>query len=251
MTGYGPMLAKEFREFVRTWRIWALLGVFAFFGIVDPVISRFTPEILASVLGDQLPVQLPEPTHLDAAAQWTGDLTQLLMLVVLGIAAASIAGEVARGTHVLPLTKPLTRPAFVLAKVSCVVVMTAVAAAVGTGLGSVVTLLLFDGVDLLPLWTAVGVWFVLALVLIAVTVAAACAVSSTVAALGIGFGVHVLLGIAGMWGPARSYSPAGLADAVGRAAAGASVPVWPLVGGVVVAGAVLLLGLVVFRRREL
>ena len=49
MSGFGTMLAKELREIQHTWRIWVTLGTFAFFGIADPVIARFSPEILASV----------------------------------------------------------------------------------------------------------------------------------------------------------------------------------------------------------
>ncbi|HHW82465.1 MAG TPA: ABC transporter permease subunit [Actinomycetales bacterium] len=251
MRGFGPMLSKELREYTRTWRLWLLGGLFAFFGLVDPVISRFAPEILSTVLRDQVPIQLPDPTYLDAAVQWTSDLTQLLMLVVLGVAGAAVAGEVSAGNHVMPLTRPLSRDAFLLSKVVAVILAAALAAVVGTGLASLTTLALFDDVDLLPLWTAVLVWFVLALLLVAVTVAAASAISSTVAALGIGFGTYVLLGILGMWGPARSYSPAGLPAAIGDAAGGGEVALWPVLTGLVAVVVVLGLAVAIFRRREL
>nr|NLD40740.1 ABC transporter permease subunit [Actinomycetales bacterium] len=251
LDGFLPMLAKEFREFVRTWRIWLMAATFAFFALLDPLIARFAPEILATALGDGLVIQVPDPTYLDVAVQWSGDLAQLLMFVVLGLAAGSVAGEASSGTLVMPLTKPLSRRAFVLAKVTSTVAVSAVAVVLGTAVVSGSTLLLFEEVDLGPLWRSVGAWSVLALLLLAITMAASCAFSSTIAALGVGLGGYIVLGILGLWGPARSYTPAGLPEAVGTAASGGEVPLWPVLTGILAALVALVLALAIFRRREL
>lgn len=251
MTGFGPMLAKEFREFTRTWRIWLIAGTFAFFALTGPFIARFTPEILSTVIGDGLSLEVPAPTYLDAGVQWSSDLSQILMFVVLGLTAASVAGEVSAGTLVMPLTKPLDRTGFVLAKLVSVLTVTAAALVAGTTIVSGLTHLLFDDVGLGPVWSVALTWSVLALLLIGVTLVASCAFSSTIAALGVGLGGYVVLGILGLWGPARAYSPAGLSDAIGSAAVGEAVPMIPVLTGLVMALAVIALALAVFRAREL
>lgn len=252
MTGYLPMLGKEFTEIVRTWRCWLLGGAFVVFGIIDPVLARFTQQILASVIGDQLPIVVPPATYLDAWAQWTKDLSQLLMIVVLVIAAGTVAGEVNSQTAILPLTKPLSRAAFVLAKLTALTVSLSLAVAIGTALVCASTALLFDGVKFAPLWRAVAVWLVLAIFLIAVTMLASCLVNSTIAAFGIGFGGYLLLTIAGMWQPARAYSPAGLPEAVGQLATGHETAfVGALSTSLGATALLVVLAVLVFLRREL
>ena len=102
MKGFTTILRKEYAEFFRTWRVWAVGGAFVLFGLIDPVVAKFTNQILSSALGDT-PIELPDPTHLDAWAQWSKDLSQLLLIVVLVAAAGTVAGEVSSGTLIMPL----------------------------------------------------------------------------------------------------------------------------------------------------
>ena len=48
----------ELTEIIRTWRTWLLLIAFALFGIADPIIARFTKQIMASVAGGTTPVTI-------------------------------------------------------------------------------------------------------------------------------------------------------------------------------------------------
>lgn len=252
MTGYLPMLRKEFTEIIRTWRIWLMGGAFILMGIADPILARFTKEILGSVVGDQMPIEVPDPVYLDAFTQWTQDLSQLLIVVVLVVAAASVASEINSGTVIGPLTKPVSRASFVLAKLTAIVALVAIAAAAGTALVQLVTMLLFDGVDASHLWRAVGTWLVLAIFLIAVTTLASCLVTNTIAAFGIGFGAYVLLSLAGLWQPARAYSPVGLGETVSLLARGMdAAPAWPIATGLLGAVVFVMLAVFAFRRREL
>ena len=252
MSGFGTMLRKEFREIVTTWRVWVCAGAFAIFGIVDPVLARFTPIILGSVIGDQIPIELPDPTYRDAWAQWTGDLVQLLTIVLIALAAASVAGEVSSGTLIIPLTKPIGRPAFVLAKFFAVVGLTLTSVAIGTALATAVTFAMFDGAAAGPVWKAAGVWLVLAVLLIAVTMLGSCLTSSTMAAFMIGFVAYIAIALAGLWQPARAYSPAGLTEAIGNLASGESVAVaWPVAATLALAALALCGAILGFTRREL
>ena len=252
MSGFGTMLRKEAREILATWRVWVCVGAFVLFGLVDPVLARFTPMILGSVVGDQLPITLPDPTYLDAWAQWTGDLAQLLAIVVVAVAAASVAGEVSSGTLIIPLTKPIGRPAFVLAKVAAVVGLAIVSAVVGTALATAVTSLMFDDVDAGPVWTATAVWLVLAMLLIAVTMLGSCLMSSTMAAFMVGFVAYIAISLVGLWQPARAYSPAGLNEVIANLAVGQDVALaWPVLTALALAALALGAAVHAFRRREL
>ena len=252
MTGYLPMLRKELTEIIRTWRIWLLLIAFALFGVADPIIARFTKQIMASVAGGTTPVTIPDPTYLDAWAQWTKDLAQLLLVIVITLAAGSVAGEVSSGTLTLPLTKPLSRTAFVLAKLTAVGLAVTGAVAIGTVAACGATTVLFDGVDLAPVWRAAGAWLVLALLMIALTTVASCLLPSTIAAFGIGFGGYIVLTIVSMWQPARAYSPAGLPETVGLLARGEDTSAgWQITTAAGLALGCVLAAIAVFRRREL
>lgn len=250
MSGYRAMLRKETREITRTWRIWLLVGAFTFFGTVDPVLARYTPAIIGSVLGPDFP--FPDPTHLDAFAQWAKDLTQTLMIVVLALAAGSIASEANSGSLIIPLTRPLTRQAFVLAKGTALLAAVTLAGVLGTLATWGVTALLFGAVDATPLWAAFGTWVLLAALFGAVTVAASSAINSTIGALAIGFGAYIVVSVAALWPPLRENSPAGLPGMVGKLALEQDVALaWPLVTGVVAVVLFAGLAVLIFRRREL
>lgn len=252
MTGYGALLRKELLEVVRTWRIWLVGGIFVLFGIADPVLARFTKQILASTVGDQIPFELPDPTWADAWAQWTKDLSQTLLILVLVMAGATVASEVASGTAILTLTKPVSRAAFVLAKFTAAVALVLAAVAAGTALATAVTLLIFGEAEVGHIWKAVGVWAVLAVLLIAITMVASCLVPQTLAAFGIGFGAYLLISAAGMWQPAREYSFIGLSEAIGLLSTGQDAQwVWPISTGLVATVVCLAMAIAIFRRREL
>ncbi len=252
MTGYLPLLRKELLEIVRTWRIWLVVGVFALFGIIDPVLARFMKQIIGSVVGDQLPITLPEATWLDSWAQWTKDLSQTLLVIVLVVAAGSVASEASSGTAVLTLTKPVSRASFVLAKFTAVVLLVVTAVIIGTALANAMTVALFGGADLGPIWRAVGAWVSLAILLVAVTLVTSCLVSSTIAAFGIGFGGYLLLSVAALWQPARTYSFVGLPEVIGKLAAGQDASVaWPMGTALLTTLLLVVAAIVVFGRREL
>ena len=50
MKGFTTILRKEYAEFFRTWRVWVVGGAFVLFGLIDPVVAKFTNQILSSAL---------------------------------------------------------------------------------------------------------------------------------------------------------------------------------------------------------
>ncbi len=251
LAGFGPLLGKELREIVRTWRLYVVPGAVVFFALSGPVTARFQKALVESVLGSAAGV--PDPTALDSWAQWAKNLQQLGLMVLIVSLAGVVSAERRQGTALLVLTKPVSRAAFVLAKGAASFGLVVVATVVGALLTWGLTAALFGSADVVPLLRATGVWLVLAMLFVAVMIALSAALGSTAAAAGVGLGVLVALSLLSLWGPAARYSPAGLPGLVGTLATGATTAdvAWPLVTGGCAVAACLALAVLAVRRMPL
>jgi ABC-2 type transport system permease protein len=257
MTGFMPLVGLRARETVRTWRVWVLPAVFVFFAATGPVITRFTKDILAAALGagQAGAIPLPDPTASAAYAQWANDLTQIVALVVVVLAASAINGEVRSGVAALILVKPTTRAAYVLSHALVFTAFVALAAHLGALVSWLVTTAVFGPAPLGPVLGATAVWAVLAAVLISAALLASAAFDAFAGAAGAGIGAFFLLALLGAVPQLAEHTPAGLVPLVGAIAAGTQDPdqtLWqPTASGILFAGVLLAAATLVFRRREL
>ncbi|HZL06547.1 MAG TPA: ABC transporter permease subunit, partial [Coriobacteriia bacterium] len=163
-----------------------------------------------------------------------------------------ISAERKSGTAALVLTKPVTRTAFVLAKVASQAALLVVTTIVGAAFTWLVTLAVFGEAPVGVLASTTAVWLALALMLVALMTLASALVNSQAGAAGLGFGALIVLGIATLWGPALEYTPAGLMNAPSAILAEKSVALaFPLVTGLALAVLAILAALRVFARAEL
>lgn len=257
MTGFVPLVRLRAREIVRTWRVWVLPTVLVFFAATGPVTTRFTKDILAATLGAGQAgmISLPDPTASDAYAQWASNLTQIVVLVIIVLAAGAINSEVRSGVAALILVKPVTRAAYVLSHALVLVVFVALTASLGAVVSWLVTTTVFGAAPLGPVLGATAVWVVLAAVLISAALLASAAFDAFAGAAGIGIGAFSLLALLGVVPQLAEYTPAGLVPLMNAIAAGTQDPGptlwWPVVTGVLSAGALLAVAVLVLRRREL
>lgn len=247
------LLRKEATEFVRTWQIWVLPLVAAFFALTGPVLARYQNEILGIVLAD-VGTSLPDPTYSDSYAQWIKNLTQLLTFVVILTAGSAVSSELRAGTGQWILTGPIPRSQILTAKaLSRSVELVGVVAAT-TALTYAMTLVFFPGAPAGPLVAATAVWLGAGLFLQLVTMIASALLPSGAAASGIGFGVGIGLSVIGLWSSALPWSPAGLlsypSSLLGDQTSGWDV-VTSLVVTAMLAVAVWLAGIRLFQRRDL
>lgn len=248
LAGFVPLLGKEVREIVRTWRVYVVPGALVFCAVAGPVAARFQKVLVQSVLGSD--AGMPDPTALDSWAQWAKNLQQLALLALIVSLSGVVSAERRQGTALLVLTKPVSRSAFVLAKGLAaygLVVVSTVVAAVGTW---ALTAAVFGPPDPLPLIRATAVWLVLAALFVAVMLALSACFASSAASAGIGIGVYIVLSLLALWGPALRYTPAGLGSLIATfaSASNASDVVWPVVTGVVTAAACCGLAILAVRR---
>ena len=254
MSGLGAFLRKELTEIRRTWRLWVIPGMLVFFGVTSPILAALTPALVESMAASQpgVVIQMPPPTALDAFGQFIKNLDQFVLIAVVISGAGTISGERSSGTAILALTKPLSRGAFVVAKITSHVALLIVATALGTAACLGMTAVVFDGADAARLVTAVALWLLYASLLIVVMTLFSAGFRSRGAAAGAGLGFYFLTLLLSNWGPAANYGFVGLVPAMRDALMGEALSAgWPVAtaAAAIVAGAV---GAVwIFERQEL
>jgi ABC-2 type transport system permease protein len=254
VTGYAAFLAKERMEIRRTWRLWVVPGMLLFFGVVSPILALVTPSLVASFAGSQpgVTITLPAATAHDASAQFLKNLSQLVIFALIIGGAGSISGERSSGTAILALTKPLSRAALVLAKLSADLQLLVASTVAGTLLCGVMTIVLFGTVAWKPLLAAIGLWLAFAVLLTGAMSFFSALFRSRGAAAGAGLAFFFTTLLAGIWPPAASYSFIGLPSQSTLVLAGGSVPWMWSVGTALLATALLAtLSTLAFRRQEL
>ena len=116
MTGLMPLLKKEMMEQWRTYKLLIVACIFLFFGLTTPLLLKYLPEILKLAGTSGLDIKIPPPTAVQSLAEFTSTVGQIGVFVAVLMAMGSIANEIKQGTAVITLSKPVSRAAFVNAK---------------------------------------------------------------------------------------------------------------------------------------
>lgn len=257
MTGFAVLLRKELAEAWQTRRLPVVAGLFIVVGMVSPLTARYLREIMEAAVGDQLTVPIPAPTAIMAVEQLQKNLAQLGALAAIALGMGSVAGELDRGTAALVLAQPVTRGAFLAAKLAGLAIVLAISVALGAACAWIYTGVLFE-IQPVGGWLAMTALSWLALCAWAsVTFLASAATGSTTVAAGLGFVALVVISLGAILPALDRLLPTGLTTPAILLASGATTAID---GGALltaVAGTVILIGicfggaLLTFRRREL
>ena len=252
MTGFQAFLRKEWREALATNRVLITLVFFGLFGLLSPATAKYTPELLKS-LGNGIQVIVPTPTVADALDQFIRNIAGNGVFASILLAMGAVAREKERGTAALVLTKPLSRAAFLAAKVSMVAVLLGLGVAVSGLLMQIYTLLLF-GQALGPGFgvTCLLIWLLL-LAFALCTFLGSVLVRSQIVAAGIGIASLVVLSLLANFPALAQWTPSGLlgpARAFGLALA-ASNAAQPIIGCLALVVVTCGLAWLAFRSQEL
>jgi ABC-2 type transport system permease protein len=253
MSGLPLLLGKEMREQVRTLRLPVVLVVFAILGLMSPLAARYIQEIVDVVGGEQFQGLIPDPVVGDAIVQFTKNVGQFGIVIAILVTMGAVAGEKDHGTAAFLLTKPISRGAFLGAKVVAIGVLLALATALAGLLSWVYTAILFEPLPIVGYVAAIVlVWLSLA-VFAAITLFASVTARSSIVAGGVGLGALVGAGVLGAIPGIGAYLPIGLWGAAEQLALGTTPD--PFVGPVLVEAAIVgvFVGLAwwAFRRQEL
>ncbi len=116
---FGVLIHKELIEQIRSGRFIILVVVFIFFGIISPLLAKYLPAMLSSTMKDQnIYIKVPESTWKDAIAQYTKNISQLGVFILILLNMGTVAKEKETGTAVFLLVKPVSRNLFIFSKFS-------------------------------------------------------------------------------------------------------------------------------------
>lgn len=253
MTGFAPFLRKEFRETVRTWRLWVLPGFLLFSALSSPLVTYLMPTLLDQLGTAQqgLSITIADPTALQAYLEYLGNLSELTLFALVIAYGGIVSGEVRAGTAALTLAKPISRAVFVTGKWLSQAVVVLLGAVLGTLICVGLTQLLFGDGPAARTAIAVALWAAYALMLLAVMVVLSVELRAPAAASGAGVGVYAALVVMAQFEVTSRVTPAGLPAAAIAIVQGEPAH-WagPLAATVAVAAACLVIAAVRFSRRE-
>jgi ABC-2 type transport system permease protein len=259
VSGLGVLLRKELLESWRTFRLPAAVGLFLFTGFSSPLIARFLPEIIELAAGDQLGgVPLPPPTVGLAVDQFVGNMAQFGGLAAILLAMSMVAAEKDRGTAAFILVKPVSRRAFLAAKLIVLGGILALAALAATLIAWIYTAILFEPLPVLGwVWLYLLTWLSIS-AYAALTFLGSTLTGSTAAAAGIGFGALIVLSIVAAIPNVGRFVPAGALQPAILLGSGAATPgqlgadlVIPIISCLAIIAVAIGWSVASFRRQEL
>jgi ABC-2 type transport system permease protein len=202
----------EWLRLIRTPRVITLLAVFIFFGLVEPVLTRYQSQILAHV-GNGVRIVAPPATPAQGMNGYIGEITGIGLIVVVVIAAGAFSFDARHGLATFLRTRVSSTWQLVMPRYT----VSAAAATVAYLLG---TLAAWYETDLLigPLpagavfagYLCAAVYLAFA---VAVTALAASLVRSTLASTGIALVILLVIPITGTFQAIHDWLPSTLVSA--------------------------------------
>jgi ABC-2 type transport system permease protein len=251
---FRTLLAKEFREQWRTWKMIVFLAVFLITGIISPILAKYTPELLKMVpdLPAGLADLIPAPTVADSVAQYLKNTEQFGILLVILFTMGVVAQEKERGTAAMLLTKPVSRSAVILAKWLSGMIILLTGLLVGGLACLAYTAVLFAPIPFGAFWTLNLLLFVtLGVYLTVALMASTLARSQSIAAAG-AFGGLIVLLIVGSIPRVSDFMPGQLVAWGSSLVLKGDITAWPALG---VSVGIIVLALVIaclrFEREEI
>jgi ABC-2 type transport system permease protein len=249
------LLWKELLEQWRSHRVLVVTAVLVAMGILGPLTARYMNELMASIPGtpEGLEAVLPKPTADLAVSELADNLAQFGLILALLVPMASVVGEKSTGTAAMVLSKPVSRSAFLLAKLLALLMTFALGTGLGVAAGYAYTGMLFT-------WLPPGGFVALASALLlyllfyaSLTLLASTLMRSQLAAAGLSFGMALVLGLLGSFPGIGVFLPASLLGWGRSAASGiaADVPWKALIAVLVLVPGLLLMGWGALRRQEI
>lgn len=209
MDGFGVFLKKEIREAARTSRLLVVTVIFVFFGLLSPVTAKYMGDLLQS-LGSGVQIVLPPPTVADAMDQFLKNVGQNGIFIAILVTMGIVAREKERGTAAFVLNKPLSRPAFLLAKLAGVGVTLGIGILAAACADYLYTALLFQPLALAGFAFSAALVFLMLMAYAAITFLGSTLTNSPLPAAGIGIAGFVALAILGALPTIGNYTPTAL-----------------------------------------
>ena len=209
-----PMTAwrLEWLRLIRTPRAISLAAVYLLFGLLGPVIAKYMADIVSHVESG-ITITVPPPTPKDGVAQYISQVSQTGLVVVVVVAAGTLAFDGRRGVATFLRTRVPSMAALVVPRY----VVTSLAAVGAYALGTLAawyeTALLIGPLPVGPMLAGLLCQAGYLLFAVAVVAVAASVARRTVGTIGIALAVLLLLPIAGIASAVHDWLPSTLVTA--------------------------------------
>ncbi len=234
LNGYRTLAWKEVRESAATSRLLIAVAVFALAGFGAVALTYYLPELVRTQAGSGIAITVPKQTAVDVVTSYVKDVTQVPALAVILLAMGSIADERAQGVASTILCRPVSRLAYLLAKVTGHGLCLLAALIVGALATLTYTALLFHPIAVGP-FALVNLGLALLLLdILTVTLMASALLGSGVAAGGAAFVGYLLLTVVpGLWSPLGDSLPTSITSNARGLMTGSwgGLGVWRSLGG--------------------
>ncbi len=255
MDGFGAMLRKELREAMRSNRLLVVGIVFLVLGIISPLTAKYTPELLKAIGTGQsgVTITFPTPTVADAIAQFLKNVAGTGIFIAILLPMGMVAREKERGTAAFVLTKPVSRAAFLGAKLVALLVLLGVGVLLAAIVTYIYTAILFEPMTVGG-FIACSLLVLLSLIVYGLlTFLGSTLVRSQLGAVGIGLAAWVLISIIGISPQAAQFTPAGLMDPASALARGNAPDhlLLSVVANIALCAILVVIAWLAFRRQEL
>ena len=122
MKGFYAYLKKELWEQVATFKVLIVVLLFFLLGVISPIVAKYTTEVIGALSTDLINLQMPDPTYIDAWAQYFKNISQLGFVVFVIIFYNTLGNELIKGTLIIPFSKGLAIREVVNAKFCALVI---------------------------------------------------------------------------------------------------------------------------------
>ncbi len=252
MSSLATLLRKDLLEQWRTYKLLSVVLILLVFGLMSPLVAKYTPELVESFAGD-LVITLPPPQTSDSIDQIVRNLGQMAPFAAILLAMGAIATEKQRGTAALVLVKPVTRTAFIISKFAALSATLFAGVVLGCIGGYFYTVVLFET---LPVGGFVAFTLLMALAIMVIasfTFLGSTLFRSSVPAAGVGLAAFaVMAGLSAIPG-LGDYMPMGLYAPARELALGndPGALIGPVLANLGMLAGTLLLAWLSFRRQTL
>jgi ABC-2 type transport system permease protein len=245
-----PMSAwrLEWLRLTRSPRWLALAGVYVFFGLLEPVMTRYMQQIVSRV-GSGMKVVLPAPTPATAITGYVNQASQTALVVVVVVAAAALSFDARPGVSLFLRTRAAGMWQIVAPRFAVSTAAALAAYALGTLAAWYETALLLGAPPAGPMLTGLICEWVYLVFAVAVVAAASSIARGTLGVVGLALAALLLLPVLGTIGQVHDWLPSTLVNAPAELLAGGQFTDFVPALTMAVATGALLLAVTVARLR--
>lgn len=253
MSGFIAFSKKEITENIRNYRLLIMLAIFFIFGVMSPLLAKFTPQLMEVVMPN-LAAAFESPSALDSWTQFYKNVASLGLSLTIILFSSFLSGEYAKGTLTIMLTKGLSRATVVLSKFSAAATILTISYWLSFGVAYGYTAYLWPGASLPhTFFAALALWIAGLLYLCILMLGCVLFRQAFISILFL-LGITVIMGLLEQIEQTAGYSPVILVSRNVDLLSGAvdvSYFILPLIISVFMSAALLIMAIIAFNKKQL